>query len=281
MDKGRPITRRQFVALGAGVVVVACAAGITWETNRLVLTQVEVSSPRLPQSFDGLRIAHVSDYHNKVFMRGEPVMGLVRELTPDLIAITGDLVDRNRTNLDVGYALVDGCVATAPTYYVPGNHENGVKDRAGLYQHIRDLGAHVMIFSSEEVWRGNEAIRIAGVPDPVAPGHWLAGVAAQGPATTGDGVFTMLLSHRPETFDEYVAAEYDLVLTGHAHGGQVCLPGGQAILAPHQGFFPRYTHGVHVQGQTAMVVSRGIGESSFPIRVNCPPEVVLVTLRRS
>ena len=91
--------------------------------------------------------------------------------------------------------------------------------------------------------------------------------------------FTVLLSHRPEFFDLYVQQGFPLVLSGHAHGGQIRLPFLGGILAPGQGFFPEYDSGLYTDETTSMVVSRGLGNSVFPFRLNNPPEIIIITLK--
>ena len=142
---------------------------------------------------------------------------------------------------------------------------------------------HVLRNAAETITRGDAAICVAGVDDPAfAPdGDFAAQVGEVVAGATSGEAFTLLLSHRPELFDAYCAARADLVLAGHAHGGQVRLPLLGGLYAPGQGFLPEYDAGCFTAGGTTMVVSRGLGNSAFPIRVNDPPELIAVELRCS
>lgn len=256
-----------------------------WENRTVGRTYYTITSERLPDGFDGYKIVQISDFHNATFGEGnEKILEILKEEKPDLIAITGDLVDSNRTDFEVATHFVTQAVQIAPCYYVTGNHEARLGE---AYQNwkaqLMEAGVTVLQDEEVDVWRGEERIQVIGLDDPEFTDRdpsiqtsiletKLARMELQ------DG-FQLLLSHRPEAFAAYVAQDVDLVLSGHAHGGQVRLPLLGGVIAPHQGLFPQYDGGVYSEGHTVMVVSRGIGNSTFPVRVNNPPEVVVVQLR--
>ena len=136
--------------------------------------------------------------------------------------------------------------------------------------------------------RDNAVITLAGVHDPMfqedaLPGASQVGTQAEMAETISDlhlspNTYTVLLSHRPELFDVYVANNVDLVLTGHAHGGQIRLPFIGGLVAPGQGLFPKYDAGLFERDDTQMIVSRGLGNSIFPVRINNRPHLVVITL---
>lgn len=308
---GHPLTRRAFVLGGAALAMAVFAGWVAWGNTALETTRLTVAGARVPEAFDGFRIAHVSDLHNAAFGAGNAdLLDLLRAARPDLVAITGDLVDSRRTDCDVAAAFVEGAAALAPTVCVAGNHEARLmrRDAEGYAAYERRLeasGALVLRNGVHAVERGGAALAVLGVDDPdVRTGasgatrsdadvmrDRLAGLMAQagsrgGAAAGEEGPFALLLSHRPELFDVYVEAGVDLALAGHAHGGQVRLPFVGGVLAPDQGFFPKYDAGLYTEGEggaapSAMVVSRGLGNSLFPFRVNNRPELVLVELRRA
>lgn len=312
---GQPLlTRRAFVLGGAALVVAAFAGWVAWGNAALETTHLTVESARVPAAFDGFRIVHVSDLHNAQFGSGNAdLLGLLRETEPDLVAVTGDLVDSRRTDYDVAASFAEGAAALAPTLYVAGNHEARImrRDPEGYESYEQRLAASGVLALRNEVHaveRAGSALAVLGADDPSVRSvsvvqsdtartdadvmrDRLEGLVAQASSLTddlgnGDAPFTLLLSHRPELFDVYVEAGIDLTLAGHAHGGQVRLPFVGGVLAPNQGFFPKYDAGLFVEGEggetpAAMAVSRGLGNSAFPFRVNNRPELVLVELRRA
>lgn len=242
-----------------------------WETRSPQITHYTIRSGKLPASFDGLRILQVSDLHNTEFGKGnERLLFLLRQSKPDLILLTGDLVDFKRTDVAVAVDFVREAIKTAPVYYAPGNHESRIPENyAQLKAALLALGAVVLENESVALEKGSDAITITGLLDPDFGIPW--------PQQSVDA-YQIVLSHRPELLEEYTALRFDLVLAGHAHGGQFRLPFLGGLLAPHQGLFPQYTEGVHTNGVTTLVISRGLGNIPVIPRFNNRPELVLVTL---
>ena len=241
------------------------------QNARLDVTEYALSPDGLPAAFDGFTIAQISDYHGDAACRAQ-LLDALRARTPDLIAITGDLTDPDR--VEESLSLARALAEIAPTYYVTGNHEARLEeDFPRLLSGLRDAGVTVLRDESILLERGDARITVSGMDDPeFRTGIDLAALCDP------DG-FTLLLAHRPELFAEYVRAGADLVLAGHAHGGQFRIPGSwQGVYAPAEGFFPQYTQGVHTEGRTTMVVSRGLANLYFPPRLFNAPELVLVTL---
>ena len=268
--------------------VVAAAAALTSydQNNRLTVSEYEFSFSDLPESFDGFRIVQISDLHNKRFGKKQArLLERVAALAPDMIAITGDLIDRRRTRLQTAVPAQElclGAVRLAPVFYVPGNHEAKFPEYPAFREELVQLGAQVLENRTMHLSKSGDSITIAGIADPnfflTQKIHFRTQLFRMIPANAG---FTMLLSHRPEKLNDYGAAGADLVLAGHAHGGQIRLPAAGPVWVPSQGFFPSLAQGVHCFGKTTMVISRGLGNSLFPQRVfNCP-EIVCVTLRRN
>ena len=181
--------------------------------------------------------------------------------------------------------FIQEAVKIAPCYYITGNHEARIPKYSELKTGMETAGVTILRDTQTQIRMGNEAITLIGLNDPSFQTGYLFGDSATVTDTkliqlhTADDGFTLLLSHRPELFDTYVKNSIDLVLTGHAHGGQVRLPFVGGLLAPHQGLFPEYDSGLHTAERTNMIISRGIGNSLFPFRVNNRPEVVLIELQ--
>lgn len=276
--------RRVFVLIIAAALVLALLIWLLWANSSPAATQVTVASGALPEAFEGFKIAHVSDLHNAVFGRkNERLLSLIRAAEPDIIAITGDLIDSRHTDIDSALAFVEAAAEIAPVYYVTGNHESRL-DFDEIEPRLIAAGARVLRNEAEDIGRGGERIRLAGIDDPsfIRTGGTAEERAAAELEQLGDGggTFTVLLAHRPELVEVYAEYGAGLVLSGHAHGGQVRLPLLGGLYAPGQGLLPEYDSGLYSLGETQMVVSRGLGNSVAPLRVNNRPELVIVTLSR-
>ena len=232
-----------------------------------------------PEAFSGFKIAQISDLHNAEFgADNQKLIEILEREAPDAIVLTGDLVDGWRTNVDSAASFARRCAEIADCYFVTGNHEAKIgDDYAALETALSDAGVTVLRNASVRIRNGVESIRLIGVDDPSFGGE--ANLDATLEALSSDD-FTILLAHRPEKIDEYAKWGIDLVLSGHAHGGQIRIPGIGGVYAPGQGFFPKYTSGEYAVGGTTMIVSRGLGNSVLPLRVNDRPEVVIVTLNK-
>ncbi len=245
-----------------------------WSNTALQVSFYTVCSDRLPDSFDGFKIVQISDLHNTAFGKdNRRLLEKLRAQKPDMIAVTGDII--HAEPMDTALAFAREAVKIAPVYFVPGNHEHRM-DYEALYAGLRAAGVTVLTDRCVSVRKDSERIRIAGVEDPV----FRPDVTMEEKLLplTGAGC-TVLLSHRPEYFDAYVAARTDLVLAGHTHGGQFRLPFIGGLFAPDQGVFPKYDSGMFTENGTHMIVSRGLGNSSFPFRLNNRPEIVTVILK--
>ena len=276
--------RRVIVLITAAALVLALLIWLLWANSSPAATQVAVASGALPEAFEGFKIAHVSDLHNAVFGRkNEKLLSLIRAAEPDIIAITGDLIDSRHTDIDSALAFVEAAAEIAPVYYVTGNHESRL-DFDEIEPRLIAAGARVLRNEAKDIGRGGERIRLAGIDDPsfIRTGGTAEERAAAELEQLGDGggTFTVLLAHRPELVEVYAEYGAGLVLSGHAHGGQVRLPLLGGLYAPGQGLLPEYDSGLYSLGETQMVVSRGLGNSVAPLRVNNRPELVIVTLSR-
>ena len=279
--------KKKFIFLAvAAAVLVALVIWIAWGNTALELNTYTISSSKLPQSFDGYRIAHVSDLHNTEMGKdNEKLLAMLRDADPDMIAITGDLIDSRNTDIEVALQFIREAVKIAPCYYVTGNHEARVNEYGELKAGMETAGGTVLEDVRTEISMEGATITLIGVNDPSYQTDYLFGDSETVLNTkleelhTEDGEFTVLLSHRPELFDAYTDHGIDLVLSGHAHGGQFRLPFIGGLVAPNQGFFPEYDAGIYTEGNTNMLVSRGIGNSILPFRINNRPEVILIELQ--
>ena len=269
------------------VLVILCLGIWTlWGNIALEVNEYEIVSDRIPEAFAGFRIAQVSDLHNKDFGEGYgQLLTLLSQINPDIIVVTGDLIDSRQTDLDIALEFAWQAGKIARVYYVSGNHEARVPEYEDLKIGLVKAGVVILENQKVQITREGESITIMGIDDPSFQEDYLFGdsesvarQAIEDLKNESDG-YTILLSHRPELFDLYVDTEMDLVFSGHAHGGQFRLPFVGGLVAPNQGFFPKYDAGQFNEENTTMIVSRGVGNSIIPIRFNNRPEIVLVTLR--
>lgn len=279
--------RKQIIILSvAAAILMALSVWTVWGNTDLELNTYTIASSRIPAAFNGYRIAHVSDLHNAEMGSGnEKLLAMLREASPDLIAITGDLIDSRNTNIEIALEFAEEAMRIAPCYYVTGNHEARIPEYDTLREGLVELGVIVLEDTSVEIEQSGETITLLGVDDPSFQADYLfendtAVMERRLQTMTWDkDTYTVLLSHRPELFDVYVENGIDLVFSGHAHGGQFRLPFIGGIAAPNQGLFPAYDSGLYTEGKTNVLVSRGIGNSIFPFRFNNRPEVILAELQ--
>lgn len=269
------------------IAVLAIGLGL-WmikENKQVRITEYEVMSSKIPVSASGFTIVHISDFHNTLI--GDNNRGLVEKIKdcqPDIIAVTGDLIDSRNTKVDVAISFIDALKEIAPLFYVSGNHESRVPEYAFLEKKLSEMGITVLNNSDIVIGAADGSIRLFGVQDP-SFGKKISGETEERvmekqlkSLPVMDEKYSVLLSHRPELYKLYTMHSYDLVLSGHAHGGQIRIPFLGGVIAPNQGFFPKFTSGMHRKDKTSMVISRGIGNSIFPLRVNNPPEIVVIKL---
>ena len=280
-------TVRLAVCLALLLLWLVSLIAILWGNTALELHPMTVTDSNLPAAFDGFRIAQVSDLHDaQIGKNNSRLIALLREASPDMIVLTGDMIDSNRTNVSRSLQAITEIAAIAPCYYVTGNHEADIDeaDYAALERGMLEAGVVVLHNRAVLLERAGDTLLLAGIDDPKfekvyeTKGYRMS--ASYIKTITKGGEYTVLLSHRPQYFERYVEAEVNLVLSGHVHGGQVRLPFVGGVFAPNHALFPRYDAGLYTEGKTQMAVSRGIGNSVLPLRVNNRPEVLLLELKR-
>lgn len=270
------------------ILLIVLGIWILWGNLTIGTTEYTIISNRIPEGFDGFRIVQISDLHNAQY--GIDNSRLLKQLSgtnPDIIVITGDMVDSRRTNFEIALAFAKEVLSYAPVYYVPGNHEGRLSEYEAFKTDLEDAGVTVLANQKMQFVHNGSSITLMGMNDPrfredFPFGDEVAYARQTLSALCGDADgYRILLSHRPELFDLYTDHEIDLVFSGHAHGGQFRLPVVGGLIAPNQGFFPKYDAGLFSENHTTMIVSRGIGHSVLPIRINNRPEIVVATLKTS
>ena len=260
---------------------------VYWDNTALRTDSLTYTSTALPAEFDGLRIVQLSDLHNREFGKNnQRLYAAVKQAVPDLIFLTGDLVDEY-AEAPIPYAKAVGKAlsAIAPTYYVTGNHEwaHGNAAVEELKTALRESGVTVLSNQFVPLERNGQTIFIAGIDDPngyadqTTPEELAAKLYAQQEAP-----FWLLLAHRNTFFNgRYCRLGADLTFSGHAHGGIVRLPGTDGLFSHDLDLFPSYTAGLYEENGSVLFVTRGLGNSGPSFRVFNRPEIAVLTLRRA
>lgn len=276
--------KRKILTIGI-VFFCAICTWVIYQNKAVGITNYEIDCRSSPE-LSGFTIVQISDFHNEKFGENQQkLIQKVSECNPDMIAITGDFIDCRHPDVELAMQFINNAVEIAPVYYVPGNHERwATEEYEQLCQQMNEAGVYLMANTVEYISYGSGNIVCMGIEDPdfysvigadnekEAAKNYIKGLDYE------ENDFTLLLSHRPELFDAYVEEKMDIVLTGHAHGGQLRLPLIGGLAAPNQGLFPEYDAGMFEEDGTHMIVSRGIGNSIIPLRINNPPEIVVVKL---
>lgn len=246
--------------------------------ERLTLRTYTVVSPKLTAE---VRLAVVTDFHSSD--NADDVVAMVASCAPDAVLLVGDLFDDDIANrpTERTLSLMRQLSAQYPCYYVSGNHEAWTGEMDALYQQTEEAGVTVLRMSSGVLTVRGQRIALCGIPDPYemvfsgAPDTEEQLRQALEDVDSAD--FTVLLAHRPELLAKYAQFPFDLVVSGHAHGGQVRIPGVlNGLYAPNQGWFPKLAGGAYTQDGTTLIVSRGLAVRTRLPRIFNRPEVVLV-----
>lgn len=269
------------------IIVLLILIYLGFQNGHLKTTTIKYSNDKLPKSFDNFTIIHVSDLHSKKFGEGQiKILNKIKKENPDIILVTGDLIDRRRYDLETSMLFITGAVEIAPVYYVSGNHEAWSLRYGEIKERLLKSGVYVLDNETSEIVIGEDKIEVLGIKDPAfdtpegIKDIYLTNFIQNLNSFSQSENFQILLSHRPELFDLYVNEEIDLIFSGHAHGGQFRLPFIGGLFAPDQGLFPKYTSGKHKINGSTLVVSRGLGNSVFPLRLFNNPEIVKVILQK-
>lgn len=276
--------------------LIASAAGIAYLGSKILRApEYVIQSEKIPASFHGFRILQVSDLHNRCFgKRNEILSGFIRAHHPDLVVMTGDMVSRDKPQLDAVFSLAEGICPHIQCFYIPGNHEQRLRPSQirDLEDGLRERGVRILHNQFIKIYKEDKFIYLYGMEIPLRyyqfPRTLQTEAAYLIPKRVDELVgpcpqeeFTVLLTHNPLYFPAYAKWGADLILTGHVHGGIMRLPKGKGLLSPERTLFPKYCGGVYRYGDSLMAVSRGLGESLLGTRILNPPEVVSIVLQKN
>lgn len=281
-------TKKRKIILFIASVSIGLFAFFRWQNNSITISETVFKNDTIPETFKGYKILQISDLHNKEFgSKQNKILAKIEKINPDIIVVTGDLIDSNKTNINTSMELINEAINIAPIYYVSGNHEAW----SGLYEDLKSKleNSGVVVLHNKKIkfFNNNDSIDIIGLADTSFIKSNLLEYDSNvetnnllNKLTKDSTNFKILLSHRPELFDIYSSSNVDLIFSGHAHGGQFRLPFIGGLVAPDQVFFPKLTEGIHSNNNTSMIVSRGLGNSIIPLRIFNKPELIVVTLEK-
>ena len=291
----RKSTKRLLLVTSIILLLTVLIAWIAWSNKALVVSAYTVTNEKVPKCFSGFRIAQISDLHNDEFGDGnQNLLQMLESSQPDIIAITGDLIDFYNTDLDISLDFVAKAVKIAPCYYIPGNHEARIAEYLQFRDSLEALGVTVLENEKIQIEREGQSVTLLGINDPGFLVNILYPDLDDDESTEEYNIivdlllrslpikseeYNILLVHRPDQMHIYAQYGFDLVLSGHKHGAQFRLPILGGLYTPSDGFFPEYDAGLYEEENTTMIISRGLGNSTFPFRINNRPELVLIELQ--
>lgn len=267
-------------------LILLIIAFLIWQAKDIITTKYIFENDAVDKNLNGFKIVHISDLHNNNC--GKRIVAITKAQSPDIIVITGDLIDSGNTNIDMAMEFISKIIDIAPIYYVQGNHEARLENYNEFAFSLTEMGVTVLDNTSAVFHYNNTAVNLIGIKSPKYESSFTAKIEKYTTesikkiiqSNTRENMLNVLLAHNPELFELYSQCDVDLVFSGHAHGGVVRLPFIGGIIAPNQGLFPKLTGGVHTRNNTSIVISRGVGNHFPTIRVFNRPEVVAVTLKK-
>jgi predicted MPP superfamily phosphohydrolase len=281
--------------------ILLAVIGVTaYVSNQFILvSEYELVYSKLPASFDGYRILQLSDLHSKEFDDGnDKLLKKIRGQNPDMIVLTGDMVNSTDLDFSVFLSLASDLSAGYEIYYIVGNHEQSLSDSSlkHLHSKLEEMGVQILDNERAVINRDNDSIDLYGLwfnlryysdrsNDYVkndAETYYFSVDKIKKVIGENDGSrFSILLAHNPLYADTYFKWGADLTFSGHVHGGMIRLPFLGGIYSPERTFFPEYDGGLYTFGEQNLIVSRGIGNGNLGFRfLNCP-EIVTVTLKKA
>lgn len=268
-----------FGILEICIIFILFCIFINWSNDSLIITEDTYTNINIPTSFNGYTILQISDFNNKKELSKELIKN-TKNINPDIVVITGDYINSDRsTEYNVDYSYFEEISKQYPIYFVTGEQEQDSIYYDKVKRMLKDIGVYVLENETIELTNGSDKISLMGINDSSFFFENL-GAFDETIRKNKTNEFTILLSHRPELIDIYTQNKIDLVITGHALGGQFNIPFVGPFYSSNQGFYPDYTSGFYKQEDTSIYVSRGIGNTFIPIRLFNRPEINVITLKK-
>lgn len=285
--------KREFIAMIIFLLALASAAAIYIDNNTLEVTKYSVSSNKIPPSFNGFKILQLSDLHSKSFGTDSfRLMDRINSQNPDIIVMTGDMVNTLDRNFDVFINLAQQVSKKYKVYYIVGNHEQNLKyyKLNSLEDKLKSFGIRVLDNEKVTLTMGSGSINLYGLRQniryytDVLNGYSKYVYYEEGQIETALGKldnssYNILLTHNPLYFDTYSSWGADLTLSGHIHGGMVRIPFAGGLFSPERKIFPKFDAGEYEIDGKELIVNRGLGNGYFGVRIFNPPEISVITLK--
>jgi len=268
-------TRRKYIFAAIGIMI--CSFLFAAFFNGLIITKYTIGTNKTDKP---VRIVLLADLHSCFYGKNQELLiSKINEQNPDIIVMSGDIADDEIPHYGT-IKLLEGISGICDCFYVTGNHEFWSGEVDLIKDIFRKYKVSVLEGERKVIEINEQFINICGVDDPDIGEAVFERQLDKAFASIDDSLFTILLSHRSERFVQESTHKFDLVLSGHAHGGQLRIPYIlNGLFAPNQGFFPEYTSGVYMINKKKMIVSRGLSRESTRIpRIFNPPEIVVVTI---
>jgi uncharacterized protein len=248
---------------------------IYFETNFPKIALVNIRTDKF-KAKGKIKVLQITDYHN--FKYNSRILRLVREAQPDMIVITGDLIDKVTKEYSNVYSFAKELTHINPNvYYVPGNHELESGNMDSLLEDIAKKNVRVLINNNEVGTFQGDSINICGIDYSSTE----RGDLAKTLYGINTGLYTILLCHKPDIIKDYSDIPCDLILCGHTHGGQIRFPLMGAVIAPDQGLFPKYNKGLYkIDNDTTLYIDSGVGTTRLPVRVMNRSQISLIEIEK-
>jgi len=288
------LTQRILFVLMIIACIILFVACVSYIMSFFVIdiTNYTVSSIKIPKEFNGFKILQLSDLHNYSFGKdNKKILKIVEKQSPDIIVLTGDMVNTNSKNYNNFYNLAKNLAKAHPTYYIMGNHELKLsgKEQLQMMVKLKSFGVNILNNTETSIVKDDKLIYLHGLHQPVLTyknnfknnEHYdftLTQMTQALPSPNSNN-FNILLAHSPFDFKIFKEWGADLVLSGHVHGGLIRAPLIGGILSPERALFPKYSAGEYIIGDSKMIVSRGLGNGTINLRILNNPEICVIELK--
>ena len=270
---------KTWTIIFASMLLFILVVYITATDTRIQVTRYAVRSEELPEAFDGMTIMQLSDLHGQITDR---LYDLILENKPSIFVLTGDTVDEDTEDYDGVCELLQVISDGTPTFLITGNHEQWLDNTDEVLQMFADCGAKIMDGKSASLKLGDDRIYITGIADPSFVDDELcqSTLLRQKKLTAQYDGFNILLFHRADMFDSFLQRGYDLILSGHMHGGQVRVPFVGGIISPKGSWMPKYSGGMYkLEDGSVGISNRGLANGGRIKRIYNRPEIVIIELQ--
>lgn len=264
--------------------------------SKIEIAKYTINNKKIPKDFNNYVIVQISDLHSKSFGKNNSTLiSEIEKINPDVIFITGDLIDGENKNYNVAKDLLKNLSEKYKVYYITGNHEQKalIKRYKDLYvkyfEELKEINATHLDNEFIQLRKNDSYINVYGATIPFSCYKYLfdknksidleENFLQDNLPEINRNEYNILLSHTPFYFDEYEKWGADLILAGHVHGGIIRIPFVGGLLSPNRQFFPKYDLGKYNKNNSTMIVTKGLGGSKVLVRINCKPEIVKIILK--